>query len=376
MAQLSVRNLVVEYGPVRAVNDISFEAQTGEFVSLLGPSGCGKTTTLRCIAGLESASGGEIRIGNRVVARDGREVPPEKRDVNMVFQSYAVWPHMSVFDNVAYGLRTRHRPAQEVTERTTEALRMVGLSGFENRFGTELSGGQQQRVALARAIIMAPQILLFDEPLSNLDAGLRERMRFELVALQRKLGRTSIYVTHDQSEAMVMSDRIILMQGGRIIQQGSPRDLYERPASRFAAEFVGNANLIEGTLAAEHPGGYRTIHLADGTTLRGRMARSDQTLAAGNFLVCIRPENIQIAPSDHAGENVFPVQVMQTGYLGAALSCRLMLGTTPLRAELPVRQALTEGTEAWVRLDPEDVLIIPDENGVPAQASHNKGDVP
>ncbi len=374
MAQLSVRNLVVEYGPVRAVNDISFEAQTGEFVSLLGPSGCGKTTTLRCIAGLESASGGEIRIGNRIVARDGREVPPEKRDVNMVFQSYAVWPHMSVFDNVAYGLRTRRRPAQEVTERTTEALRMVGLSGFENRFGTELSGGQQQRVALARAIVMAPQILLFDEPLSNLDAGLRERMRFELVALQRKLGRTSIYVTHDQSEAMVMSDRIILMKGGRIIQQGTPRDLYERPASRFAAEFVGNANLVEGTVTAEHPGGYRTIRLADGLALRGRMARSDQPLADGTVLVCIRPENVQIVPSDHAGDNVLPVQVTQTGYLGAALSCRLMLGATPLRADLPVRHALTQGTEARVWLDPDDVLIIPDDGGSPAHAGNTTAD--
>jgi iron(III) transport system ATP-binding protein len=362
MAQLSVQNLVVGYGPVVAVNGVSFEAQEGEFVSLLGPSGCGKTTTLRCIAGLESASSGEIRIGAQVVAKDGREVPPEKRGVNMVFQSYAVWPHMSVFDNVAYGLRTHHRPAQEVTARVTEALRLVGLSGFARRFGTELSGGQQQRVAVARAIVMAPQLLLFDEPLSNLDAGLRERMRFELVALQRNLGRTSIYVTHDQSEAMVMSDRIILMNKGRIVQQGAPRELYERPASRFAAEFVGNANLLEGTVVAEHPSAYRTIRLADGLELRGRPAWADRRVAPdGNVLVCIRPETLQLVPPNTAGDNVFPAQVVRVSYLGASLNCELVTGSTTLRVDLPVRSGLSEGSDIWVRIAPDGVVIVPNE---------------
>jgi iron(III) transport system ATP-binding protein len=363
MAQLSVRNLVVGYGPVVAVNGVSFEAQEGEFVSLLGPSGCGKTTTLRCIAGLESASSGEIRIGEQVVAKDGREVPPEKRGVNMVFQSYAVWPHMSVFDNVAYGLRTHHRPAQEVMARVTEALRLVGLSGFEKRFGTELSGGQQQRVAVARAIVMAPQLLLFDEPLSNLDAGLRERMRFELVALQRNLGRTSIYVTHDQSEAMVMSDRIILMNKGHIVQQGAPRELYERPASRFAAEFVGNANLLEGTVVTEHPATYRTIRLADGLELRGRPAWADRRAAPdGNVLLCIRPETLQIVPADTQGDNVFPARVTRVSYLGASLNCELLAGSTTLRVDLPVRSGLSEGAAIWVRIDPDCVVIVPYED--------------
>jgi iron(III) transport system ATP-binding protein len=360
MAQLSVRNLVVGYGPIIAVDGVSFEAQEGEFVSLLGPSGCGKTTTLRCIAGLESASGGEIRIGGRVVAKDGREVPPEKRGVNMVFQSYAVWPHMSVFDNVAYGLRTHRRPGPEVTERVTEALRLVGLSGFETRFGTELSGGQQQRVAVARAIVMAPELLLFDEPLSNLDAGLRERMRFELVALQRNLGRTSVYVTHDQSEAMVMSDRIVLMNKGCIVQQGAPRELYERPASRFAAEFVGNANLVEGWVIADHPMAYHTIQLADGLELRGRCSWPDRNIPIdAKVLLCIRPEHLQIVPSGGSGENVFPAHVARVSYLGASLSCLLMAGSTELRVDLPVRSGLSEGAEIWVRIDPDCVAIVP-----------------
>jgi iron(III) transport system ATP-binding protein len=360
MAQLSVRDLTVHYGPVVAVEGISFEAQEGEFVSLLGPSGCGKTTTLRCIAGLESASGGEIRIGERVVAMNGREVPPEKRGVNMVFQSYAVWPHMSVFDNVAYGPRTHRRPAREVTERVTEALALVGLTGFEKRFGTDLSGGQQQRVAVARAIVMAPQLLLFDEPLSNLDAGLRERMRFELVALQRKLGRTSIYVTHDQAEAMVMSDRIILMNQGRIVQQGRPQDLYERPESRFAAEFIGNANLLEGTIIADHPNGYHTIRLAEGLQLCGKPAWPNRPTAPdGRILLCIRSESLQLAAQDAAGDNVFPVRVARVSYLGAALNCELVCGTIRLRADMPGRSALHEGDELAVRVDPECAVIVP-----------------
>jgi ABC-type Fe3+/spermidine/putrescine transport system ATPase subunit len=362
MAQLSVQKLVVRYGSVTAVNDISFDAQEGEFVSLLGPSGCGKTTTLRCIAGLESASAGEIRIGDRVVAKDGREIPPEKRGVNMVFQSYAVWPHMSVFDNVAYGLRTHHKPAREVTERTTEALRLVGLSGFEARFGTELSGGQQQRVAVARAIVMAPQLLLFDEPLSNLDAGLRERMRFELVALQRNLGRTSIYVTHDQSEAMVMSDRIILMNKGQIVQQGNPRELYERPASRFAAEFVGNANLLDGIVVDDRPSPYCTIRLDGGLELRGRPAWTGRRPPPeGTVLVCIRPENLQLVPIGTTGDNVFPVRVARVSYLGASLNCEVVAGPITLRIDLPARSGLSVGDELRVRIDPDSVITVPDE---------------
>lgn len=266
MPQLIVDNLIVSYG---AVKGVSFTVEKGEFVSLLGPSGCGKTTTLRCIAGLEPSAGGTIEIAGDVVADGGREVPPEKRGINMVFQSYAVWPHMTVFENVGYGLHTRCEPNDVVQQKVDEAPRLVGLDGYATRFGTELSGGQQQRIALARAIVTSPQLLLFDEPLSNLDAGLRDRMRFELVELQRRLGTTSLYVTHDQSEAMLMSDRIILMRDGLMVQSGTPRELYYRPVSRFAAEFIGHANIIEADILSQD-GDAASVRLPSGQTVEAR----------------------------------------------------------------------------------------------------------
>ena len=353
MAQLGVSDLVIRYGDVVAVDGVSFQVAEGEFISLLGPSGCGKTTTLRCIAGLESLSSGEIRIAGEIVANAVREVSPERRGVNMVFQSYAVWPHMSVFDNVAYGLR--RRPRAEITQRVTEALRMVGLTGLEKRYGTELSGGQQQRVAVARAVVTDPRLLLFDEPLSNLDAGLRERMRFELMELQRRLGRTSIYVTHDQAEAMVMSDRIILMNRGRIVQESSPRELYERPASRFAAEFVGSANLLDGHVTAADGAGHWRVRLADGLELS---AVGDLVPPAnGAVLVCIRPETIAIVPNGTEGENILAASVSRVSYLGTSLHCEFETTAGPLRAELPTTP-LPDGT-VQLRLDPARVVLVP-----------------
>jgi len=356
MSALSVSDLVVRYGSVQAVDHVSFEVGEGEFISLLGPSGCGKTTTLRCIAGLEAAAGGRIRIGCDVVVRDGYETPPEKRGVNMVFQSYAVWPHMTVFDNVAYGLRTRGAAKAEVARRVGESLRLVGLEGFAERYGTELSGGQQQRVAVARAITTEPRLLLFDEPLSNLDAGLRERMRFELLALQRRLGRTSIYVTHDQAEAMVMSDRIILMNGGRIVQEDDPRTLYERPASRFAAGFVGNANLLDGNVVGEHGGGAFTVRLQGGLELRGHASVPDwRPPANGAALVCIRPEHVEVAPDG------FRSVLEQVSYLGAVQNCELRVGELVLRADLPSRPRLMPGAEMSLRIDPDCVVLVPED---------------
>jgi iron(III) transport system ATP-binding protein len=354
VADLSVRDLVVRYGDVLAVDRVSFAVAEGEFVSLLGPSGCGKTTTLRCIAGLESASSGQIRIGADLVVADGREVPPERRGVNMVFQSYAVWPHMSVFDNVAYGLRTRGIARAELDTRVAEVLRLVGLEGYGERYGTELSGGQQQRVAVARAVVTEPRLLLFDEPLSNLDAGLRERMRFELLALQRRLGRTSVYVTHDQAEAMVMSDRIILMNGGRIVQESSPRDLYERPVSRFAAAFVGNANMIEAQVTADHGDGHYTVELPGGMTLRGHAAVPGWRPAT-RVLVCIRPENIEVAPEG------FPATVTGVSYLGPIQTVELQAGPLFLRADLPSRHAITRGATLALRIDPSAVVLVPED---------------
>ncbi|WP_262268887.1 ABC transporter ATP-binding protein [Microvirga yunnanensis] len=358
MARLSVEDLVVAYGSVKAVRNISFTVEDGEFVSLLGPSGCGKTTTLRCIAGLEGSTAGTIRIGDEVVAADGREVPPEKRGINMVFQSYAVWPHMTVFENVAYGLRTRREPAATVEAKVREALRIVGLEGYAARYGTELSGGQQQRVALARAIITSPRLLLFDEPLSNLDAGLRDRMRFELVELQRRLGQTSLYVTHDQSEAMLMSDRIILMKDGEMIQSGSPRDLYDRPATRFAAEFIGNANILNGMIARSEGQGGAIVALAGGVTIEGRFSWTEQERVSGPVLVCIRAESIQRVADGESGANCFDAEVTSTNFLGAIVTSAIRIGDVGLRAEFAARRPPSVGETIRVRIEPDAVILI------------------
>jgi ABC-type Fe3+/spermidine/putrescine transport system ATPase subunit len=355
MSRLSVRDLVVRYGDVTAVDRVSFDVAEGEFVSLLGPSGCGKTTTLRCVAGLEAAAEGQIRIGDDLVTDGPAAQAPERRGVNMVFQSYAVWPHMTVFDNIAYGLRTRRMAKAEIATRVTDVLRLVGLTGLEARYGTELSGGQQQRVAVARAVVTAPRLLLFDEPLSNLDAGLRERMRFELVELQRRLGRTSIYVTHDQSEAMVMSDRIILMNQGRIVQEGSPRALYERPASRFAAAFVGNANLLEARVTAAHPDGSCSVTLADGFTLRSDMAGTPGDLV----LLCIRPENIELMAAGTGADNLLDATAERISYLGSSLHCEIQVRSLMIRAEMPPRVGLRVGDRMHIRVDPVNVVIVP-----------------
>jgi iron(III) transport system ATP-binding protein len=249
--RIEVRDLVVRYGEAAAVDGVSFTVGRGEHVTLLGPSGCGKTTTLRAIAGLETPSGGSIHINGQTMysAAERRNVPTEKRAVSMVFQSYAVWPHMSVFDNVAYGLRVRKLPRADVAAQAERALDLVQMRQYAERSASLLSGGQQQRVALARAIAFSPSVLLFDEPLSNLDAKLRAEMRVELRELQRRLGVTSVYVTHDQEEALAISDRVIVMHVGGIEQIGTPEDIYHRPKTRFVADFVGSANLIAGRVA-------------------------------------------------------------------------------------------------------------------------------
>ena len=238
------------FGAEVAVRELNLAVAEGEFVTLLGPSGCGKTTTLRCIAGLEHPDAGEVRIDGRIVASAQRGIylPPEDRNIGMVFQSYAVWPHMTVFDNVAFGLRIRRVERARMRALTMKALELVGLAHLADRYATKLSGGQRQRVALARAIAYEPKVILFDEPLSNLDAKLREQMRVELVRLQREVGITSIYVTHDQAEALVMSDRVVVMADGAIQQIGDPQTIYARPANRFVAKFIGVANLVDGVL--------------------------------------------------------------------------------------------------------------------------------
>src|SRR5437868_7072926 len=249
-SHIEVENLKIHYGDVPAVRGVGFEVLPGEQLTLLGPSGCGKTTTLRAIAGLEQPSAGEIRIGGAPVYSSASHVniPAEKRGLSMVFQSYAIWPHMTVFENVAYGLRVRRESKDAIAEKVARALDLVQMRAFAERGASQLSGGQQQRVALARAFVFQPKVLLFDEPLSNLDAKLRADMRIELRELQHRLGITSLYVTHDLEEALAMSDRIVVMRDGLIEQTGTPDEIYRLPNSAFVADFVGSSNLIEGSL--------------------------------------------------------------------------------------------------------------------------------
>jgi iron(III) transport system ATP-binding protein len=263
MPDIELRRVLKRFGTQTAVNGIDLAAEQGEMLTLLGPSGCGKTTTLRMIAGLEDPDEGTIRAGERLLfdAAKGVNIPPENRGLGMVFQSYAIWPHMTVLENVAYPLKMRRVPVRERRIMVSKVLDLVGLGGLEDKPATKLSGGQQQRVAFARALVFQPELLLLDEPLSNLDAKLREHMRFELRIMQKRLGLTAICVTHDQEEALTLSDRLVVMNGGNIEQVGTPEEIYERPATRFVAQFIGKANMIELDEAVQHDAGGATVRL-------------------------------------------------------------------------------------------------------------------
>ncbi|MBK9123706.1 MAG: ABC transporter ATP-binding protein [Chloroflexi bacterium] len=310
-ARLMLKNLVKVFparggsGTLRAVDDVSLEIASGEFVTLLGPSGCGKTTTLRLIAGFELPSGGEILLDGR----DVTSLPPNKRDMALVFQNYALFPHMSVADNVAYGLQTRGLPKAEIRRKVSDMLTSIGLQGLEERRPNQLSGGQQQRVALARCLVMEPRILLFDEPLSNLDAKLRVQMRAEIHGLQRRLGITSVYVTHDQIEAMALSDRIIVMNAGRIEQVGSPQEIYHLPRTRFVADFIGRANFLPATVLAK-TGAKATIDLLG---QRMEVANSFAHSDGAALTAMIRPETIDLAVDPSLPQ----VTITQAMYLGS-----------------------------------------------------------
>jgi iron(III) transport system ATP-binding protein len=297
-ARIEVSDLVVRYGDTTAVDSVSFAIAPGELVTLLGPSGCGKTTTLRAIAGLETPTSGSITLNGTPVWSKKRAVPAEKRGVSMVFQSYAIWPHMTVFENVAYGLRVRGTSAADIKSNVARVLDMVQMGAYADRSSSALSGGQQQRVAVARAIAFSPTVVLFDEPLSNLDAKLRAEMRVELRELQRRLDITSLYVTHDQEEALAISDRVIVMSGGKIEQIGSPEDIYNRPVSRFVADFVGSANMIEGHVVSRDPLVFET---KAGTRIQVAAGNADSTtLALRSSYIHLRPdETNQIAGTIH-----------------------------------------------------------------------------
>jgi len=354
-ASLKVDGLRIAYGAVEAVKGISFSIEPGEFLTLLGPSGCGKSTTLRCIAGLEPASGGTISIDGAVVAGPGKHVQPEKRGINMVFQSYAVWPHMTVAKNVGYGLKGV--PGAEARQRVEEVLDLVGLGRFASRYGTELSGGQQQRVALARAIVTRPKVLLFDEPLSNLDAGLREQMRFEILALQRATGITAVYVTHDQTEAMSMSDRVVLLNDGSIEQADEPREIYRRPRTEFAANFVGRANILPGVLTAAR----------DGLTVAGIAAPVRAAEAADRSIgdaasAVFRSESVRVGEATASVENVWPATVERVSFLGRNLDVLYRVGDLEVRGELPPGSDVAVGQSVRIGVRAADVHYVPHES--------------
>jgi iron(III) transport system ATP-binding protein len=327
--ELRVQNLTKEFGSydepssrVVAVDRVSLRVKKGELVTLLGPSGCGKTTLLRMIAGFEDPTGGDIFFGERRM----NDVPPNGRNAAMVFQSYAIFPHLDVFENIAFGLRLKKLSPPDVAARMAKVLELTGLAGLERRQPNQLSGGQQQRVALARAVIMEPQLLLFDEPLSNLDAKLREQMRIELRALQQRLSITSVYVTHDQSEAMSISDRVVVMRGGGIEQEGTPLELYSRPKNRFVAEFIGKANFLEGRMCA------------GGVEILGRrfpVNPGEEGLREGARVECtIRPEGIQIVETGEASAAPFRGIVRRATFLGSIVEYEVDLnGLPPLLAQ-------------------------------------------
>ena len=335
MARLQLTGLTKTYGDFHAVAGVDLDIRQGELVVLLGPSGCGKTTTLRMIAGFIAPTAGEIRLGGNDITRQ----PPWRRNTGLVFQSYALFPHLSVADNVAFGLRMRKLPQPKIATKLTEVLRLVRLEGLANRLPRELSGGQQQRVALARALVIEPDILLLDEPLSNLDAKLRHEVRVEIRELQKELGLTTVMVTHDQEEALTMADRLVVMSNGQVQQVGSQRDLYENPANTFVAGFVGRTNFLHGRV--ETPGVFRTES--------GLAVRCDEGAAGTGRTLALRPERLSLATAPLAGaENCFPGTVEFASYLGGIL-------------------------EYYVRLTPQDRLMVQAPNKL-ADAAHDVGD--
>ena len=361
---LAVRSLSTEYAAaaaaaVRAVEDVSFAVPRGTLFTRLGPSGCGTTTTLRSIAGLERPTAGEIEIDGRVVYSSARGifVPPNKRNFGMVFQSYAIWPHMNVFKNAAFPLEVRRLPRKQVRERVMRVLSAVALDGLADRDATRLSGGQQQRLALARALVMEPQLLLLDEPLSNLDAKLRDRMRLELKRLQRELDLTTIYVTHDQSEALALSHEIAVMNEGRVVQIGTPREIYEQPRDRFVADFVGSTNFIAGTVSA----------VADGHAVV-RSALGDLKVHAGEgvegnaaVVVSVRPEDIELSEREPTagGDNVCRGTVSGKEFLGDCLDFHVTVGDVVLLAKAHPSLRTPTGDPIYLRMKADKCVAIP-----------------
>jgi iron(III) transport system ATP-binding protein len=355
--RVELTNISKRFGPLKAVDDVSLTIGEGDFFTLLGPSGCGKTTLLRTIAGFYDPDAGEIRFGEKLI----NPIPAHKRETGMVFQNYALFPHLSVFDNIAYGLKARGVPKAQIAERIGRIIRSVQLEGLEDRAPSKLSGGQQQRVALARALVISPQILLMDEPLSNLDAKLRVSMREEIRRIQKELGITTIYVTHDQEEAMAVSDRIAILNRGRLEQVGTPAEIYYRPESRFAAEFMGSSNIIELDVT-----GYDETQsrIAAETAGRTFFLKGDRP-SGRRITLSVRPEWIRVVDGPGNGEtNLLAGTILNSTFLGSMVRYRVSgPGERPVVIEVPdpdegnIRR---DGETLWYRLPTDRPLVIRD----------------
>ena len=363
---IRIQNLRVSYhserGRVEAVRGIDLDIKQGQFFTLLGPSGCGKTTTLRAVAGLETPEEGEIVVGDDLVYSSSQRilVPPYRRNIGMVFQSYAIWPHLNVSENVAFPLREMKRKfsQQQIRDKVEHALILVQLNGLADRPAPFLSGGQQQRLALARAIVKEPRVLLLDEPLSNLDAKLREETRFELRELVKRLGITTLYVTHDQLEALTMSDTVAIMNLGQIVQRGTPVEIYQAPREKFVANFIGLTNFLEGrvkTAASD------TSRIGAAATANGelRCVLPDGISVGENVIVVIRPEDISIVPESVAAkENVLRAKVDALIFMGDALECQLSIGAQRLRTKLHPASPIRQGETVLLQLPPQSCRAL------------------
>jgi iron(III) transport system ATP-binding protein len=358
MAFIEIQSLFKRFKDVVAINRIQLEVSQGELLTLLGPSGCGKTTTLRCIAGLEKPDEGDIVIDGKPMLSQGF-VQPSKRGLGMVFQNYAVWPHMKVFNNVVYGLKLKKMSKQSIKEKGHQVLQLVGLDGLEDRYPSQLSGGQQQRVALARALVGNPKVLLLDEPLSNLDAKLREELRFEIKSLVKRMGITSVYVTHDQAEAMVISDRIAVMDSGNVVQIGTAREIYEKPANKFVADFIGTMNFMSGKVVEVLPD--------DGVHVRTEFSDKILCTASGNaatsagdeVYASIRPEDVEIfTDPPQARENLLKGTIAHKAYLGNFLYFFVSVKDTMIRVQVTHHLPQEEGQDLYLYLHPQKCMLL------------------
>jgi iron(III) transport system ATP-binding protein len=362
MARITLSNLTKSYSTLHVVRELTLYGEDREFITLLGPSGCGKTTILRLIAGFMKPDAGEVLIDDRLLSSPSGVVSPDKRGMGMMFQNYALWPHMTVFENVAFGLRVKRLDRRQIVDRVEHILQLVGMHGLEHKQPAALSGGQQQRVALARSLVTQPSVLLLDEPLSNLDTRLRERMRTELKHLQRQTGITFVYVTHDQVEAMSLSDRVAVVNRGVLQQFASPQDIYERPANRFVAEFVGSVNIIDAQVdnPSSSAEGSGLVVLSNGARMRAQLPGG--LIKGSPLTLIVRPEDILVGAPDADGlPNVLRGSISDRLFLGNSFDYRIDVGGIVLRATAPRETVFAAGENVHLRIEPNRLVGMPKE---------------